>query len=68
MKAVHHTQRCLEYTMNLSRLKIHVPKNQHLCEECGIAIEVDDRIVRTYSASGKTRLFHKACAEELNII
>ena len=68
MKAVHYTQRCIEYTLNHSRLKIHVTRNQHLCQKCGIALEADDRIVRTYSASRKTRLFHKECAEELNII
>lgn len=68
METIHHTKRCIEYNMTVGRLTLHTRRHNNRCDKCDIPIEVGDRIVRCYRSSGGTRLLHKECAEELNII
>lgn len=71
--AIYHSRRCIEYTMKQGRLTFHTNKGQNRCShpECGGLLKVGDRVVRKQKGgrySSGTRIYHKACAEVLNII
>ena len=68
--SVKHSRRILEYTINEKFLNMHSRNGRGRCgsQRCNKSIKVGDRIVRFYPGTGNTRLFHKKCAQELNII
>ena len=68
--SVKHSRRVMEYTINARLLKRYKNKGCDRCalDRCNEPIKVGDRIVRQYNGRSSTRLFHKKCAQELNII
>ena len=69
--AVHHTANVTEYTLDDARMEVH--KDKLFCSNprCGKPFKVGDRIVSKRTSSsygGKTKLYCKKCAKELNII
>ena len=69
--SIKHSRRILEYTLDQRMFDFHSKKGRGNCENqrCGEPLKVGDRIVRHYGHyGGKCRLFHKKCAQELNII
>ena len=70
LNSVKYTQRVMEYTVSARLLRFHKKFGRGICgsERCELPIEVGDRIVRYYTGRVNTRLFHKKCAQELNII
>lgn len=70
LDSVKHSRRVMEYTINARLLKRHKRLGRGICgsDKCDEPIKVGDRIIRFYSGRARTRLFHKKCASELNII
>ena len=70
LKSVRYSRRVMEYTINARLLKRHNNRGVRICgsDRCDKPIKVGDRIVRCYNGRSSTRLFHKKCAQELNII
>lgn len=67
--SIHYSKRVVEYTLTVSKHSYHKNRKTAQCAhmKCGLPLNVGDRVVRKY-APEKSRLYHKACAEELNII
>lgn len=70
LNSIKYSRRVMEYTINARLLKRHKNQGRGICgsDRCDESIKVGDRIVRLYNGRNMTRLFHKRCAEELNII
>ena len=70
LNSVKYSRRVMEYTINERLLKRHKRAGRGFCgsDRCGMPIKVGERIVRFYTGRARTRLFHKKCAQELNII
>lgn len=68
--SVKYSLRVLEYTLNARLLTRYRNKGADRCalDRCNEPIKVGDRIVRQYRGNRSSRLFHKKCAQELNII
>lgn len=69
-RSIKHSRFLLEYTLSERYLKMHKNKGRGKCDyaKCNKTLKVGDRIVRKFSSRSNTRLFHKRCAQELNII
>ncbi len=72
-KSIKHSSRIREYTMDYHKIGFYHNRNIFNCSSrfCGEPIKIGDRVVSKYTASTEyesTRLFHKECAIELNII
>ena len=59
----------MEYNISKNKLSYHNGKGRVKCAHvnCHEYLRIGDRIVRHYGST-ETRLFHKRCAQELNII
>ena len=70
LNSVKHSRRVMEYTISARLLKRHKNQGRGICgsDWCDESIKVGDRIVRLYNGRNMNRLFHKKCAQELNII
>ena len=70
LNSVKYSRRVMEYTVNARLLTRYQNKGVDICalDRCHERIKVGDRIVRQYNGRSSTRLFHKKCAQELNII
>lgn len=68
--SIQHSKFMLEYTLNERYLRRHKKLGRAKCsyQGCGEDLKVGDRIVRKFSSRSKTRLFHKRCAQLLNLI
>ena len=68
-RSIKHSGQLLEYTLKDHHLRRHINKGRARCDyqNCLKILKVGDRIVRRASP-GKIRLFHKKCAQVLNII
>ena len=68
-RSIKHSNCILEYTLKKHQLRRHMKKGRAKCDyqNCLKKLKVGDRIVRKASP-GKNRIFHKRCAQVLNII
>jgi len=71
--SIKHSGRIMEYTMNYHKMGFYHNRDIYNCSFrfCGKPIKIGDRVVSKYTASTEydsTRIFHKKCAIELNII
>lgn len=71
--SIKHSGRIKEYTMNYHKMGFYHNRGIYNCSSrfCGFPIKIGQRVVSKYTASQEyesTRLFHKKCAIELNII
>lgn len=66
---INHSKRVCEYTITVSKHSYHLKRETANCArvDCGLPINVWDRVVRKY-VPGKSVLYHAKCAKELNII
>lgn len=69
-RSIKHSKFLLEYTINDRIIRRHEKNGPVVCSDqhCGEPLKVGDRVIRKWGTRSKSRLFHKRCAEKLNIL
>ena len=73
--SIKHSQKIVEYTLTKRLYSRHYNNNPEIlwcrddkCSQPSILLEVDDRVVSKRGVATRPLLYHKACAEALNLI